>query len=110
MQSKVWKKWERHWAEFLGGVRVPITGRARGSAPDVEHPVFAIEIKYGNVMSSRLQTAVEQAQAAAEMVVAEGEKLPLVGITHRTGKRKLEHYVLMRAEDFKTWMERKTQT
>ena len=54
-----WKASERRIAEKLGGKRVPVTGRERGSAPDVEHKLYAIEHKYGKVLSSRLQTAIE---------------------------------------------------
>ena len=73
-----WKASERKIAEILGGKRVPVTGRERGSAPDVEHEVFAIEHKYGKVISSRFQTAIEQAQAAAEGT----KKIPLVTWEH----------------------------
>lgn len=39
--------WEHIWlAEFPGIDRVPITGRNRGSAPDIAHPVFSIEVKH----------------------------------------------------------------
>lgn len=108
MAEKKWKRVEREFAEFLGGIRVPVTGRQRGSAPDVEHPVFAVEIKSGAVMSSTLQKAVEQAVAASDHIV-ETEKIkkfPLVGI-HQTRKGKRpQRYVMMRAQDFKEWMER----
>jgi len=76
-----WKASERRIAEILGGERVPVTGRERGSAPDVEHHAFAIEHKYGKVLSSRFQTAIEQAQAAAEGT----DKLPLVTFEHARG-------------------------
>ena len=80
-----WKASERRIAAILGGERVPVTGRERGSAPDVEHEVFAIEHKYGKVLSSRFQTAIEQAQAAAEGT----DKLPLVTFEHaRKGSHK----------------------
>jgi len=107
--SATWKKWERWWAELLGGVRVPVTGRQRGSAPDVDHPEFAIEVKYGRVMSSRLSLAVEQAVAARDYALEhEGvEKIPLVCITNRTKTKVIDNYVLMRAEDFALWMDKK---
>jgi len=107
--SATWKVWERWWAELLGGVRVPVTGRQRGAAPDIDHPDFAIEVKYGNVMSSRLSLAVEQAVAARDYTLEhEGvEKVPLVCITNRTKVQKIDQYVLMRAEDFVAWMEHK---
>jgi hypothetical protein len=76
-----WKASERRIAEILGGKRVPVTGRERGSAPDVEHPFFAIEHKYGKVLSTRFQTAIEQANAAAEGT----DKLPLVTFEHARG-------------------------
>ena len=110
--TATWKKWERWWAELLGGVRVPVTGRTRGTAPDVSHDKFAIEVKYGNVMSTRLSTAVEQAVAAHEHSLEhEGvDKIPLVCITNRTKVQRLDHYVLMRAEDFVKWTNSKKQS
>lgn len=40
-----WKDAERKIAKLLGGERIPITGRARGSVPDVITDVFAVEVK-----------------------------------------------------------------
>lgn len=73
-----WKASERKIAELLGGKRVPVTGRERGFAPDVEHPLFAIEHKYGSVLPARFQKAIEQAQAAAVGT----DKIPLVTFEH----------------------------
>jgi len=88
-------------AEALGGVRVPVTGRERGSAPDIAHETYAVEHKYGRVMSSRLVEAVEQAEAAAAELAKEGKyRTPLVTIENVTGKRGNGRYVLMRLEDF----------
>ena len=42
---KDWKACERRVAEILGGVRVPVTGRQRGVAPDIEHETLSIEVK-----------------------------------------------------------------
>lgn len=97
-----WKASERRMAALLGGVRVPVTGRERGSAPDIAHEVYAIEHKYGRVMSPRLVTAVEQAEAAAEQAAREGKQLlPLVTIENvRAGRRDNGLFVLMRVEDF----------
>jgi hypothetical protein len=69
------------------GKRVPLTGRARGTAPDTDHPAFAVEHKAGRVMSSRLLDAVDQAMAAAE---ASG-KIPLVSIDQFVAFRRLKH-------------------
>ena len=74
-----------------------MTGRNRGSAPDIEHPTFGVEIKMGKVMSSRMQEAVDQAVACS----VDGAKIPLVGITQTIGPGKPNrHFVLMRWEDF----------
>lgn len=76
---------------------MPVTGRQRGSAPDVEHPRYAIEVKAGKVLSPRLSLGIHQAVAAA---VGTG-KIPLLCITHKTeGKRDAEHFVLLRLEDW----------
>jgi hypothetical protein len=100
--STAWKSAERAWGAFLGGKRVPVTGRARGDAPDVgpaeegQDWPWSIEVKYGKVLSSRTRMAMVQALAAAK----EGQT-PLVCITHREkGKRDNEHYVVLRAIDF----------
>jgi hypothetical protein len=97
-----WKASERRMAEALGGVRVPVTGRQRGSAPDIAHDVYAIEHKYGRVMSSRMVEAVEQAEASAADSAKRGKfKMPLVTIENvREGKRENGRFVLMRLEDF----------
>lgn len=98
MNRETWKGWERWWAVQLGGHRVPVTGRQRGFAPDVEHPRYAIEVKAGRVLSERLGLGIRQAVAAAVGTT----KTPLLCITHHTpGKRDTEHYVLLRLED---WM------
>lgn len=97
-----WKASERRFAELLGGVRVPVTGRQRGAAPDIAHAIYAIEHKYGRVMSARMVEAVEQAEASAADSAKRGEfKTPLVTIENvRAGKRDNGRFVLMRLEDF----------
>ena len=97
--TSTWKFWERWWALQLGGKRVPVTGRARGSAPDVEHDRYSIEVKYGRVLSPRLTLGMHQAQAAA---VGTG-KTPLLCITHKTaGKRDAENYVMLTLADWQS--------
>ena len=94
-----WKASERRMASALGGVRVPVTGRMRGSAPDIAHETYAIEHKYGQrLLSARLHEAVEQAVATA---TEQGGRIPLVTIEeHKPGRRENECYVLMRLPDF----------
>ena len=70
MPSESWKTSERRMAAILGGQRVPVTGRARGSTPDIEGVTvagrrLAIEHKYGaRLLSSRIVQALAQAEAA----------------------------------------------
>jgi len=97
-----WKASERKMAAALGGVRVPVTGRMRGSAPDIAHETYAIEHKYGRVMSARMVEAVEQAEASAADSAKQGKfKTPLVTIENvRAGRRDNGLFVLMRLSDF----------
>ena len=62
-----WKQVERDVAADFGGKRVPVTGRQRGDAPDIEHPDFSIEVKAGrNALSaSKIREAQDQARASA---------------------------------------------
>ena len=100
MRRASWKASERRMAEALGGKRVPITGRSRGDAPDIEHPQFAIEHKAGAVLSTRLQTALVQARAAA----AGTGKTPLVTVEHfRGGNVGNIKVVMMGLDDWIEW-------
>ena len=100
MNRAQWKSHERDWALALGGRRVPVSGRQRGDAPDVEHDLYAIECKAGRVMSPRLRDGMAQAVAAAMGTT----KIPLLCVTHTTGSGpKAERYVVMRLEDFQAW-------
>mgnify|MGYP004452264601 FL=1 len=77
-----WKQSERRMATILGGERVPVTGRERGHAPDIEGVTWAgrrvaIEHKYGKrILSARLGTAIDQAKAACRA----SSDIPLVTI------------------------------
>ena len=97
MNRATWKKIERDWAEWLGGQRVPVTGRHSGDVPDIEHPKYAIEVKAGKTMSTRLRHGMDQAVKAGEAT----EKIPLLCVTHNQGPGKpKEHYVITRLEDW----------
>ena len=97
MSRSRWKEIERWWALTLGGRRVPVTGRQRGDAPDVEHPRYAIEVKAGKVLSDRLGLGIRQAVAAS---IGTG-KTPLLCITHSNGQGKAaDHYVMLRLSDW----------
>ena len=93
-----WKKSERDAAETLGGKRIPVTGRHSGDVPDIEHPIFAIEHKYGKrVISATIKKALSQARKASETT----GKIPLVTIEQAEGQgRGNEKLVLIDIEDF----------
>jgi len=99
MNRATWKAIERWWAEQLGGVRVPVNGRQRGSAPDVEHDRYAIEVKAGRCMPTRLRDGMRQAMASAAMHPT-GSRTPLLCVSHSVAGRPSEHYVILRLEDW----------
>lgn len=95
-QRATWKAYERAVAKFLGGLRVPITGRARGDAPDINTPLFAVEVKLRKNFPVLIAKAMQQAEASVR-----DSKLPLVVI----GKAGIGHPVrkslaVMYLEDF----------
>lgn len=90
---KSWKACERKIAEILGGVRVPITGRQRGTTPDVEHPVLSIEVKSRKTLPAWLLDAMEQAQAASE-----NGRLP-VAVLHQDRQQYADSLCVLRLED-----------
>lgn len=96
MNRGTWKAIERWWALELGGRRVPVNGRQRGSAPDVEHDRYAIEVKAGKVMSPRLREGMQQAVLSAVNTT----KIPLLCVTHSVAGRPSERYVVLRLEDW----------
>lgn len=91
--SKTWKSAERKIASLLGGQRVPITGRTRGSAPDVAHDTLSIEVKHWQRLPNWLHDAMEQ----AEMSAKDGQ-LPTV-ILHEKGMDYEDCYTVMRLSD-----------
>ena len=92
-----WKRTERKIAAALGGQRVPVTGRARGDAPDVAHKWLAVEAKHRRTLPAWLQTALAQAQASAH----DGQ-LPIV-VLHQHGQRHANDLVVLRLADFVDW-------
>ena len=59
-----WKKCELRAAKYIGGERTPITGRSRGSEPDISHPWLAVEVKYKEKMPEWIKDAYSQAVAS----------------------------------------------
>lgn len=79
MTDKTWKKAERKIAELLGGVRVPVTGRQRGDAPDILHETFSIEVKHRESLPDWILDAMRQAEASQR-----GDQIP-IAILHQKG-------------------------
>lgn len=92
-----WKAVEREIANILGGERVPVTGRQRGSAPDVKHPVFAVEVKKRKTLPEWLHDAMRQAVASVR-----GEQLPIV-VLHQKYLGHKGDFVVIRLQDFQEW-------
>lgn len=93
-QVSTWKAVERAVAEILGGERVPVTGRARGSAPDIAHESLAIEVKHRKAMPAWLLDAMAQAVASKRAP----EQLPIV-VLHPKGARYVDSLVIVRLGD-----------
>ena len=88
--SSSWKRAEREIAQRVGGKRVPVSGRARGDAPDVEHPRLAIEVKHRQKLPEWLLDALAQAEKSAIL-----DQIPVV-ILHEAGQRYDESLCLIR--------------
>jgi len=97
--EKLWKLTERMVAKFFGGKRVPITGRIRGSAPDIQHDWLSLEVKHRqDGVPKWLADAMNQAEASNLL----GTKLPMV-VIHGKGERHEDNLCVIRASDFKDW-------
>ncbi len=94
MPNQTWKAIERRVAAMLGGVRVPITGRARGSAPDIQHELYSLEVKHRKSLPGWLYDAMSQAKASIR-----GEQIPVV-VLHQHRQEIGEAYVVLRLKDF----------
>ena len=97
MADRSWKATERAIAARLGGRRVPITGRQRGDVPDVQHDLFAIEVKHRRRLPTWLRAAVAQALAAQR-----GRQVPIV-VLHEHGTHHADDLVVLRLGDFQDW-------
>ena len=95
---KDWKACERRIAELLGGRRVPVTGRQRGDAPDIEHEALSIEVKSRKALPAWLMGALEQAQTASK-----NGKMPVV-VLHQDHRPYTESLILLRLSDFADYL------
>ncbi len=93
-----WKAAERRIAELLGAKRVPVSGRARGDAPDVTSPWLSVEVKHWTRgIPAYLEDAMRQAEASANP-----EQLPLA-VLHVVGQQYERSFVVLRLSDFRDW-------
>ena len=98
-----WKHEERWWADKYNGKRVPVTGRQRGDAPDVAHPYFAFEIKYGwSNVPKRLVNAMDQAVKSGQQTKP-FPTMPVVGVCVPgiNSAQPKERFVFMQEADFR---------
>lgn len=94
VSDKGWKRTERKIAELLGGRRIPVNGRIRGCAPDIEHDTLSLEVKSRQSIPRWLQEAGEQARA-----VPRDGRVP-VSVIHVQGKPYADALVVVRLGDF----------
>ena len=96
MSNKAWKNWERKVAKYIGGERVPITGRARGDVPDIKHNWLSPEVKYtASGMPQKWYQAREQSEASAR-----DNQLPVQIYTEK-GMTVGDAFIVMRLSDFR---------
>lgn len=81
MTDKSWKRAEREVARRLGGRRIPVSGRQRGDAPDIEHLTLSIEVKHRESLPAWLLDAMDQARASCR-----DEQLA-IAVLHQRGMR-----------------------
>jgi hypothetical protein len=97
MKTTQWKKVELEIARLLDGERVPVSGRQRGSTPDIDHPWLSLEVKHRKTLPAWLADAMDQAQASND-----GTQLPLV-ILHQSKQQYKDSYAVVRLSDFIEW-------
>jgi hypothetical protein len=101
LTTKTWKSAERKIAALVGGERVPITGRTRGSAPDVAHDTLSIEVKHWQTLPNWLHDAMQQAEMSAK-----NAQIPTV-ILHEKGMAYEDCYTVIRLSELIKLMEAK---
>lgn len=92
-----WKGVERAIAKIIGGERVPVTGRQRGSAPDIAHQWLSVEVKNRRKLPAWMHDAMAQAEASNR-----GDQLPIV-FFHQNGMKYEDSFCLIRLKDFVDW-------
>jgi hypothetical protein len=76
---------------------VPVSGRARGDAPDVAHPWPSIECKHRRKLPVWLEHVMRQAEASAR-----SGQLP-AAVLHESQRRHVNDLVVVRLGDWLDW-------
>lgn len=92
-----WKAIETKIAKFIGGKRVPVTGRQRGDAPDIEHNWLGVECKFRSSLPNWIHDAMDQAVKSSRP-----RQLPCVILAEK-GSRTEDYYFIVRLGDAKDW-------
>jgi hypothetical protein len=100
MSRNTWKNTERMIAARLGGQRVPVSGRARGDAPDIAHPLLSLEVKHRKRLPDWLHQAMAQAVACADP-----DHIP-VAILHEYGSRHAADLCVVTLADLESLLDR----
>ena len=99
MSQADWKRAERTIASRLNGQRIPVSGRARGDAPDIAHPRLSIECKHRKSLPAWLHEAMAQAVACAGP-----EQIPFA-ILHEHARRHDDDLCIIRLADLTALLE-----
>ena len=91
---RAWKKNESLIADFIGGERVPVSGRARGDQPDIKHNFLSPEVKLRGSLPKWMHDAMDQAEKSAK-----GNQTPCV-ILRQKRQRVADAFVIFRLSDF----------
>lgn len=106
MAHRNWKSTERALAKRLGGERVPVSGRTRGSSPDIAHADWGIEVKERKTLPAWLNDAMDQAVKSSTTYFRKHgvNQLPVV-ILHQKGRNHSNDYVVIRFGDLEDVLE-----
>ena len=97
MPEKPWKANERAIAKYIGGERVPVSGRARGDQPDIKHAFLSVEVKLReqNTVPAWIKTGMDQAQKSKV-----GHQMPTL-IIREKGQRVGDALICFPLKDFR---------
>lgn len=94
MSDTLWKSAERKFSRLLGGGgRIPVSGRGRGSAADIRHDLWSIEVKAWKNVPQYLADALDQAIKSQR-----GRQIPLA-IFHRKGNEYVNDVAVIYVHD-----------